>query len=207
METITITVGDSPDSISNSMQLFVDNYNKLMEKLDSYTAFDSVTGQKGVLFGSSEALRIQSELSRILTGRHAGLGGVTTLAELGVSFDEGGKMVFDKEKLAARFAADPEGVAAFFTKETTGFSAKIDAAFERLAGANNSVLLNRADALNRQIESMVSKLNDFDALLEANRERLLMQFYNMELAISKIQSNLTAINSISYIAPVQRNSN
>lgn len=201
-EAVTITVGDSPTSISNAMQTFVDNYNKLRDKLATYTAYNAVDGSKGVLFGSSETLRIDSDLTRMITGNHLGLGEVETLAELGVSIDDTGKLSFDSEKLAARFAADPEGVAEFFTTETTGFGAKIEAAFERLVGADNSVLVNRADALNRQVETMVTKIADFDERLDATRERLLKQFYNLELVIGRIRSNLDAISSIQYIAPV-----
>jgi len=201
-EAVSVTVGSSPTSISNAVQTFVDNYNKMRDKLATYTAFDAAAGTKGVLFGSSETLRLDSDLSRIITGRHTGLGEFETLAEFGISVDDKGKLAFDTTKFATRFAEDPEAVTEFFTKETTGFSAKMDAAFERLVGAGNSALLNRVDALNRQVETMVAKLADFDERLETSRERILMQFYNLELAISKIQSNMTAVNSISYIAPV-----
>jgi flagellar capping protein FliD len=201
---ITVTVGASSTSISNAIQTFVDNYNKLRDKITTYTAFDAATGTKGVLFGSSETLRLESELSRVITGSHLGVGDFKTFAEFGVSVDDKGKLAFDNTKLAARFADDPESVTEFFTKETAGFSAKIDAAFERLVGAGNSALLNRLDSLNRQVETMVGKLADFDKRLKTGRERLLMQFYNLELVIGKIQANLTSIGSISYIAPVGR---
>lgn len=201
-ETVTLTVADSPNTIGNALQTFVDNYNKLRDKYDTYTAFTAETGAKGVLFGSSEALRLDADLTRMLTGRFIGVGEVETLAEVGISLDDKGKLSFDSNKLNARFAKDPEAIKNFFTNETSGFAKKIDEAFERLVGTDNSVFINRAKALNQQIEDHTSRIATHDERLEKTRERLLLQFYNLELAIGKLQSNLTAINSIQYISPV-----
>ena len=78
------------ESAAGALQTFVDNYNKLRDKLDTYTAFDLEAGTKGTLFGSSETLRIDAELSRLVTGRYFDDGEVRSLAELGVSIDDQG---------------------------------------------------------------------------------------------------------------------
>jgi flagellar capping protein FliD len=205
-ETINVTVGESPSSVANALQTFVDNYNKLRDKFATYTAFNAVDNTKGVLFGSSETLRLDNDLTRMITGRIVGLGEVETLAELGISIDDTGKLAFDSTKFNARFAEDGEAIKQFFTNETSGFAKKIDDVFERLVGRDNSVLINRVEAINRQVEDATERIAAFDERLEKARDRLLKEFYNMELLIGRIRSNLDAIGSIQYIAPVSRSS-
>ncbi len=41
--------------------------------------------------------------------------------------------------------------------------------------------------------------------LNRQRDRLLKQFYNMEMAIAKLQSGLMALNALVPIAPMQSN--
>jgi flagellar hook-associated protein 2 len=203
---INVTVGESSKSLGSAVQLFVDQYNRLRDKLTTYTAFNADTSAKGVLFGSSEALRVDADMGRMLTKPLRGLGSVQTLAELGVSIDDKGKLAFDATKLNARFEKEPEAVTKFFSDDTNGFAARADAAVEQLVGLNNSVLLNRAQVLQRQVEDYAKRIDSMTERLARTRETLLKQFYNMELVIGRIRSNLDAIGSMQYIAPVQRNS-
>ncbi len=66
---ITITVQENPEAVVSAAKAFVDQYNLLVEKLDSLTFYDPETEQVGLLFGSSEALRIRNGYSRLLSGR------------------------------------------------------------------------------------------------------------------------------------------
>lgn len=200
---INVNVTQSLDGVATALQTFVDNANKLRDKLDVYTAFNAEAGTKGMLFGSAETLRIESELSRLVTGRQSFGGSIRSLAELGVSINDQGKLAFDRTKLQARFEADPEAVTDFFADEETGFAPRADAALERLVGADNSLLLSRATTLQRQMDVYSQRVEAWNVRLEKRRERLLLQFTRLEEAIAKIQTNLTAIQQIQFIAPAQ----
>lgn len=202
LDPVTLTINASIDSAAGAVQTFVDQYNKLRDKLGTYTSFNEANGTKGTLFGSSETLRLDSDLSRTVTGQFFGVGGVQSLSELGVSIDESGKLSFDKTKLTERYNDDPEGVELFFTDETRGFAAKVDALIERLAGPQNSALVGRAGSLQTQIEDTAERIDGMTARLERSRERLLMQFFHVEEVVSRLRNNLSAIASIQYIPPV-----
>jgi len=193
---VTITVADSSSDVAAQVQLFVDQYNKLRDKLESLTFFNESDETKGLLFGSNETLRIDSDLSRLVTGRFFGVGKIQTLAQVGVSVDKDGKLSFDKSKLNDAFAEDPEGVKKFFSDETLGFGAKANKALESLVGEKNSVLVGRSESLSRQVDDLGKRIEQFNARLERSRELLTNDFYNMELAINKIKANLTAIGQI-----------
>jgi flagellar hook-associated protein 2 len=207
IETVTINVSQTVSGVSSAIQTFVENYNKLREKLDTYTAFDPVAGTKGTLFASSETLRIDSELSRLITGRHVNDGSIRSLAELGISINDQGELAFDKTRLEARFADDPEAVTEFFADEVAGFAVKADAILETLVGANSSLLVNRAETLQKQIDVYSERIDVWNARLERNRERLFLQFTRLEEVISRMQNNLTAIAQIQFIGPIQTSNN
>jgi flagellar hook-associated protein 2 len=182
--------------------LFVDQYNKLREKLDELTSFDDNTMATGLLFGTNEALQIESRLTRVLTDRFYGVGSIQSLEQLGISLDQEGRLELDESKLQDAFADDPDAVQQFFMDEDFGFAAQLDAVVESLAGEGNSLLLSRNEVLQRRIDEYADKIEFYNERLESERERLLKYYYNTELAISKIQSNLSAIQSLSPLPPM-----
>jgi len=141
-------------------------------------------------------------LSRLITGRHANDGPIHSLAELGVSIDDQGQLSFDKTKLQARFDADPEAVTEFFADEERGFAVTADKVLETLVGRDRSLLINRTEALQRKIEDFGSRIDAWNGRLDRSRQRLLLQFNNLEQVVSRIQNNLTAINQIQIIKPI-----
>ena len=202
VDPVTVTVKQTSESAAGALQTFVDNYNKLRDKLADYTTLDLDAGTKGTLFASAEALRIDNDLSRLLTDRYFGVGEVQTLAELGISIDDQGKLSFDRTKFDERYAADPGAVEEFLTDENQGFAAKADKVLERLVGKENSALINRAATLNRQIEQTGERIGIWDERLERQRDRLLLEFFRLENTVSKIRANLSALQSLQIIPPM-----
>ena len=196
---ISMTVSGSSADIESSIQLFVDQYNKLRDKLTSYTFFNASDNSKGTLFGSADVVRLDADLSRAITKQYFSTGSVRSFNELGITLDDNGKLAFDKTRLQARYNSDPAGLTKFFTDENNGFAKKVDAVLERLVGRDNSTLVNRAKTLQKQLEDSTKRIDFLTVTLTKQRERLTNQFYNMELAISKIKSNLQAVESIKYI--------
>jgi flagellar hook-associated protein 2 len=115
---------------------------------------------------------------------------------MGISLDDAGQLELDETKLQEAFAADPEAVAQFFTDEESGFAAQLDTVIESIAGEGNSLLVTRNDSLQRTIDAQNGRLDFFDAKLARQRERHLMYYYNLELAIAKIQSNLSIVEAL-----------
>ncbi len=206
---VTITVEESDDKLIANAKLLVDQYNKLRDKIDELTYFDADSGSTGLLFASHVTLQIESRLTTVLTSRflgppsenntstlESGLWDVQSLEELGISFGDDGKLTLDEFKLADRFADDPDAVREFFTHEEYGFAAQLTAAVDSLAGEGDSMLLSRTTALQNQVETYSERIEFYNQRLEREEERLLKYYYNLELAISKLQANQTALASI-----------
>jgi flagellar hook-associated protein 2 len=195
-DSVTVNVADTSSALASQVQQFVDQYNKVRDKLETLTFFHPEDDSKGVLFGSSETLRLDSDLSRLITGHFGGVGDVQNLAQVGVSVGQDGKLSFDKSKLATLYAANPDGVKKFFSDDKQGFGVKANAAVELLVGKDNSVLVNRSATLNRQVEDIANRIDSLNAHLDRMREIMTNDFNNMELAINKIKANLSSIGQI-----------
>ncbi len=193
---VTITVQENPEAAVTAAKAFVDQYNSLVEKLDSLTFYNPDTEEVGLLFGSSEALRIRNGYSRLLSGRIVGAGDLRSVGQVGLRFTEDGKLDLDEDKLTEAIATNRTDVEEFFTIDETGLADRLSSLADRIAGVDSGMLLNRGQTLSSQIESNNTRVETLNTRLEKERERLLRQFYATEEAIAKIQSNQAAIDQI-----------
>jgi flagellar hook-associated protein 2 len=198
----TVSVTRSDTQAVTRAKAFVDAFNSLRDKLKTYTSFDQQTFKTGVLFGSAETLRIQSDLTRVLSGRVFGAGQFTSLKQIGIDLDQEGMLKFDETAFTAALGQDRGAIKQFFTQEKTSFTARLSDAVESLAGRDRSLLVSRAQALDTQVKNDNQRVDFLNGRLDKSREKLLLQFYRMESAIAKIQSGLTAIQQIQLIPPL-----
>jgi len=198
---VTVTVSTNDVDLVANVQTMVDNYNQVRDKLKRLTAYAPETDTRSVLTGDLVALRLDSELSHLLSGAFAGAGPIRSLAEVGVRLEDDGTLSFDASKLRAKYAADPEAVAQFFTAEEFGVSAKFDKLLEDLSGADASLVAQRLKAINDNIDRNQDRIAFMQERLDVQRERLLLQFYRMEAAIGKMQSSLSALGAIQPLTP------
>lgn len=208
-EEVTITVESDRDAISNAVNLFVDQFNAIAEKLKELTSFESATTAAGVqvrtglLFGTPEVLRIEQDLNRLATATFTGAGPIRSMREVGIDFNaETRTLTFDKTKFEQALDRDPNAVAQLFESENTGISARFTAVTDRLAGIDNSVLLNRNATIQRQIESINDRIDSQTERLESYQNRLLRQFFRMEETLARMQRSQTAVGSIQSIPAI-----
>lgn len=186
---VSIAVTTDPTNLVANVKTFVDNYNKFRKRLSELSEYNSDTSTKALLTGDSTALRLDVDLSNLLSGRFYGAGSIRSLGELGVSFNDDGTLALDETKLKDRFQSDPSAVKEFFTTTTSGFSAKFNKLSEQLVGQDVSLVAQRYKSFSQQISDNEERLETMDSHLAAQRTRLLTQFYNMESAIAKLQTN------------------
>jgi flagellar hook-associated protein 2 len=199
---VTVSVQTSDESLVDAVEDMVDAYNALRADLDKLTAFDSEALTTGLLFGTNEALQIDSRLSRVLTDRFRGVGSFQALKEIGLSVAGDGKLELNKSRLKSAFETKPEALREFFSNSESGVAAKISAAVDRLAGADESLLASRSDALQSTIAANQSRIDRFTTQLEKQEERLFMQFYQLEQIIAKLQQSQTALENMQVIPPL-----
>jgi flagellar capping protein FliD len=200
-ETVNVTVDSANSGLSASVKVFVENFNKYWDELTKDTAYDTVNNKPATLTGDSTAFSFETEMSNLLSGQFVGAGKITSLASIGITFtkDNTGHLQYDDTVLQNAVEEDPQAVQDFFTTKDTGFSAKVGALIEQLAGADKSMLSHRLDALETMIDDNNKRIDAMNARLDVQKEAMLMQFYNMELAIGNQQTNLKTLDSIQWM--------
>jgi len=200
---VSVTVGTSDDDLVSAVRALVEGYNRFRDRLLTLTEYNEQSETLSILTGDGTALRLDSDLSRFLSGALDGAGPIRSLAEVGIHVEDDATLSFDQSVLGDRFAADPDAVEQFFTTEDVGFAAKLEQLVEQLAGEDDSLLEGRIDVLAEKIERNQQRISEMDEQLASQRERLLLQFYRMEVAVGKMQTVLTALDSIQALEPLR----
>lgn len=199
---VTINVAASSDNVISSVKLLVNAYNEVRDKLASFTSFDTNTFRTGLLFGSAEALRIDADLSRVVSAQFAGLGSLQTLQSIGITLDDKGKLTLDEAKLKSTYDDHRQDLEDLFADDSRGLAARLDQALESLVGVGRSVLVTRSSTLGDKIARSSERVAFLTERLDRQRQLLLADFARMENAIAKVQDNLQALNALQIIQPL-----
>jgi flagellar hook-associated protein 2 len=205
-KTISVEVKVSNAAALDAAEDFVNAYNSVRSNLDEVTSFNADELTTGILFGTSAALRVESDLTRILTGRFFGVGAFNSLEAAGIEFEADGTLSLDKAKFQEAFANDPASLSTLFTHNTFGVSAKLNAAIDALASDDSSALGTRISTLNDQIERNQERITEMDQILERQQEQLLLEFARLESTIAAMRQSLSALASLQIIPPLTRTS-
>jgi flagellar hook-associated protein 2 len=197
---ITVTVAQDNAPVVTAVKNFVAAYNSIRKNLDTVTDFDADANTTGVLFGRNESLRVDTTLSRIASGGFNVGGEFASLESIGVSLDDKGKLSLDEAALNDALSRDSGGVKNLLENEKSGVLAKFSGAMEQLAGGENSLLSSRSESLQSTIDSNNERLQSMDASLTRQRDRLLLEFYNLEETIAGFQSNISLLDSIQFVS-------
>lgn len=202
LEPVTVSVASTGAPVVEAVEEFVEAYNSIREALNELTAFDSESKSTGVLFGTSAALRVDSDLTYVLTGRFFGVGAYPSLESIGISLNDKGRMELDTAKLTAAFEADPAALKQLFTHQTSGVVAKLKTRLEQLVGNKYSLLSARSEVLTQIIETNNNRISQWDERLARQRERLLIEFYRIDSIVASMRSNLNALSSLQVLPPL-----
>ena len=199
---VTISISKSDSELVDAVEELVSAYNAIRDDLDQLTDFNEDDLSTGLLFGTNEALQVDLSLSQTITARYFGVGDFEALEEIGLSVTQDGKLELDTQQLQTAFAEDPGSLERLFTDEENGIVARLNRDLDRLSGEDSSLLDRRVDSLQRTIDSNNTRLEQFETSLERQRERLLLEFFQLEQVISNLQQNQSALASLQPVAPL-----
>lgn len=95
-----LTVARNTAAVENGVSTFVKAYNDFNTTLKNLTGYDAATKRGGPLLGDSTARNIQAQVRKMLSTALTGVdGSLTTLSQIGVSFQKDGSLALDATKL------------------------------------------------------------------------------------------------------------
>ncbi|MDO9393858.1 MAG: flagellar filament capping protein FliD [Methylotenera sp.] len=107
-------VASNKDKVKESVTAFIDAYNKLDTSLRSLTKYDESGKNSGVLLGDATTRSVISQLKAVMTKTVNSGGALTSLSQIGVSFQRDGKLALDATKLDAAVATNFGDIASLF---------------------------------------------------------------------------------------------
>lgn len=111
---VNLGIATNQDEIKKSVTSFVDGYNKLDTTLRSLTKYGGEGGTSGALLGDATARSITNQIKAVFSNSISGAGSLTTLSQIGVSFQRDGKLALDSTKLTTAISTNLGDIAALF---------------------------------------------------------------------------------------------
>ncbi len=174
---VTVSVARDSTAISSALKSIVDSYN------DANRAIKNATALQAVLQGDSSTVSILRRLRAALGTVLSDSGGsVTSLSQLGVSFQKDGSLQFDGTKAQRAIDADPASVMA----AAASFGKSLSTLADSLAGTGGA-LQARSDGINRSIAALTRRGDTISQRLDGVEKRLRAQFTALDTLMSSMQ--------------------
>ena len=187
----TVTVAEDSSASATAISSFVSAYNATVDELATNrgTAGGPLTGQS-IVFSLGQTLRD-------LTSFSGGGGSVTSLADLGLTFDGTGHLAFDQSQFSSVAAADPGDLASFLGTGTgTGFLASASSTLDGLTNTTNGLFQAQQATIQNRITSDNQEISDTQARITTMQNQLTAQMSAADALLSTLQSQVTFMTQL-----------
>ncbi|HEY0563302.1 MAG TPA: flagellar filament capping protein FliD [Methylophilus sp.] len=124
-ESVNLAVATDQAKIEESVKAFVEAYNKINETLTSLTKFDETGKASGKLLGDATARSVISQIKSVITKTVDTGGTISSLSDIGVSFQRDGKLALDSTKLTNAVTNNFSEIAALFASSARTTDAQV----------------------------------------------------------------------------------
>jgi flagellar hook-associated protein 2 len=192
-ESFSLEVKLDTASVKKSIESFVSNYNKLITTLNDLTAFDPEANTAGLLQGDSAtrtvATRLRTEIGTIVSGLGVEL---DSLAEMGITTGDKGKLKIDSAKLTSVLDTDFANIAGVFSGDN-GYATRLDTVIGNLT-AGGGILDNRTEALKAQVDRIGDQREALNKRIVVIQARYQAQFSALDSLLSQLNSTGAFLN-------------
>lgn len=197
---VTLDIHPDYEQVAQQMNGFVQAYNVLAADIDSMTKFDPDKEEVGIFLGENSINSIRSGLNRIITsmdreGR--------SLAELGVTFNQDGTMLFDQMMFQGALMSDGQAVEEFFKgKNEThngkdlqkeGIFYKITEFFDDLVNSADGSIVNFSKTIDTQLKRSKTEKETTEKRLDDKYATMAETFASANSAIGKVNQSFGSV--------------
>ena len=175
-------------AIDTAASGFVDAYNALASQIKSRSAFGTDTTAGGALAGDG-TLRLMQEQLRGIFNTPASGGTLTSLAEVGISFQKDGSLLLDSGKLDSAIATNFSDVMNLFSSPT-GYATRLEA-WGKSALAPGGLIDTRTQSLNKFVKDRNAEIDRLENRMTALEKKYRTEYTNLNLLLSSMNSTST----------------
>jgi flagellar hook-associated protein 2 len=183
-----LAVARDTTAINNAASGFVDAYNALAGQIKSRAAFGTDGKGAGSLAGDGTLRLMQDQLRGIFNTPASG-GALTTLTQVGISFQRDGSLLLDSSKLDGAIAANFSDVTNLFSS-STGYATRLEA-WGKSTLAAGGLIDTRTQSLNKYVKNQNEAADRLEIRMAALQKRYTIEYTNLNLMLSSMNSTST----------------
>jgi len=197
---VTISVGSDTTKISNAIQQFVTDYNKVQTSIGAQQIVTTGSNGKtspGTLTGDVTASNIASQLRSSVYSVISGLSGaISMLSQLGIQTNgqDNTLKVTDSTALTNALTNNLSGVKAFFSDPTNGWVTKVNNFVNQTIG-DDGTIPNHLASLKTQTNNLSTQIANLEKKIAADSAHWTTEFQAMETAQAKINQQMQYLTS------------
>ncbi|WP_432720417.1 flagellar filament capping protein FliD [Jeongeupia wiesaeckerbachi] len=203
---VQLTSGRDSGSIKTALTAFVKAYNDVQGSISQAASYDPKTKTAGILQGDASVRGVQSQL-RSMLGEAFGSGddAIKTLSQLGVAFQQDGKLALDSTKLDKAVTNNLDSVMSFLgsydkTKNPTkapassadSFGVKLNDMLDKML-TKGGMMDSRTDGINSSIKLLGQQRDTLTAKLTETETRLRKQYVALDQTLTKMQQSSSSL--------------
>jgi len=188
----TVTVAPSGASLSNSLSSFVTAFNATVDEIGK-----NIGQSGGALAGDNIVYTLQQALTSIGTFSTSGSSGLTSLSDLGLTFDTQGHLNFDPTVLAGASSNQLNNFASFLGSATGGgFLQFATNTLNSMEDPSTGALTNEITQTNNTITSDNQLISQQQAQITLLQSSLQAQMSQADSAIATLESQQSFFSSL-----------
>jgi len=187
----TISVAQDSTAAANALSALVTAYNSSVAELANNrgTAGGALSGQS-IVFTLQQSLQDLSNFS-------GGSGSVTSLTDLGLTFNSSGDLQFNSSQFASVAASSPGDLAAFLGTGTgSGFLASATTDLTGLIDPTNGILQGQQATIQTRVNSDQQEISDTQARITTMQNQLTAQMAAADALLFTLQSQTTFMTQL-----------
>lgn len=188
---VTLKLERDTTTARNNFDDFVKAYNDLNSDIRNKTFINGETGARGPLRELRSIRELSSQLRQLVIG-DATSGTITNLSELGISFDNSGKMTLeDSDALETILANTPDDLNTFFSTS----SSPIQSIYTHLQGytSTDGIIDTLEDGVSDKIDLLNKKIKKEEVYLSDYEEKQRDIFTQLELMLEQGNSQFEQV--------------
>lgn len=186
--------------ISDKLTDFVKAYNAIQDFMATQYTKDAQNRPTGILAGESTLRNVQQQLSSLVGNRSEDNGGtLSSLAQLGITTDESGKLSLDSATLNTQVNTNIDNVKSLLYGKTSADTGIFQSAYNTSNSLSDNITGSVITAINGY-QNSVTRLNDTIAnrteIMTRLSDTLKRQFAAADAAIGQLNNQNTSITNI-----------
>ncbi|MGE3972894.1 MAG: flagellar filament capping protein FliD [Bdellovibrionales bacterium] len=195
---INVSVKEDREVVSGKIKSFVDTANEVLSFIQGQNKLSEKSDTSSTLGGDSLLRSVEQRLRSLIQDRQYGTGGViTSLNQLGITFNRGGTLDFDQEKFTSALSKDPNDVRNFLVGDggTVGFIPRLRNTINVLTDGAFGAVTQRKRGLENNIKQADDRIETMERQIGRREQALKRQFANLEQTMSRLKSQGSYLQS------------